>query len=53
VLLFDGKDYMVLYDNGCRGKYHAQQEVAWMILSPELVEQVHVRSGVQGSSALG
>jgi hypothetical protein len=43
VSLFDGKDCLVLYDNGHRG--NIMQEVALMILSPEL-EQVHVRSGV-------
>ena len=45
--LFDGKDCLVLYDNGRRGKYHAQQEVAAMTAFHLNWQQAHIGSGVQ------
>jgi hypothetical protein len=50
--LFDGKEYLVLYDNGRRGKYHAQATTrSGSMDDPAFhlnwLEQAHIGSGVQ------
>jgi hypothetical protein len=52
VSLFDGKDYLVLYDNGRRGKHHAQATTrSGSMDDPAFhlnwLEQAHIGSGVQ------